>query len=404
MISITATIFLYRLSVSTLCGVNKEPILWKKPFKDSRVINLSVVILVIAVIGSAFLNISLRGINISPSISLDISYEELYRKWENDGLWNVPERMRMPPDEFRMLKSNKWIADIFKFVGIRSYADLIEEDVSEKPPNWSGRGDDAEIRLVKGARLKGRNLNFCLAADAFLINADLREAKLRRAFLEGASLQGANLEGANLEGAILYSADLKGASLKEALLKKANLSFANLSLTSFEKADLSYAMFSGTNFKGANLSGTNIQDADLEGAKNLEEPQIRSAKNWVFAYYDNDILNKLKLPSKHNERLVNRDFSGYDFSWADLEGADLEGANLREANLQWADLSGANFRGAILERTDLRGADLWGVMNLTIAQLSNVKSLYKAKLHSLLEKQIREKFPHLLEKPKDEEK
>ncbi len=95
-------------------------------------------------------------------------------------------------------------------------------------------------------------------------------------------------------------------------------------------------------------------------------------------------------------------------------GADLWRANLKEANLMGAILVGANLTAAHLPRTDLRGAYLEGAIlmgayfegaiNLTIEQLSQAKTLYKGKLDPELEKQMKEKYPHLLEKPKEEEK
>ena len=84
------------------------------------------------------------------------------------------------------------------------FANLTEEDVSWKPPNWTGRHE--EISLVKGARLKGRDLRFTNARRAFLVKADLREADLT-----GANLAQADLRKANLEGADLNRADLRGA-------------------------------------------------------------------------------------------------------------------------------------------------------------------------------------------------
>jgi hypothetical protein len=42
-----------------------------------------------------------------------------------------------------------------------------------------------------------------------------------------------------------------------------------------------------------------------------------------------------------------------------------------------------------------------GTKNLTIDQLSKVKTLYNAKLDKELEKPLREKYPDLFEKPKD---
>jgi len=59
------------------------------------------------------------------------------------------------------------------------------------------------------------------------------------------------------------------------------------------------------------------------------------------------------------------------------------------ANLWWADLWMTN---------------LQQVRNVTAEQLSHVKTLFEAKLDPELEKELREKHPHLFEKPeKDEE-
>ena len=99
------------------------------------------------------------------------------------------------------------------------------------------------------------------------------------------------------------------------------------------------------------------------------------------------------------------DFRGADLSaavlsWADLDEADLNGADLNGADLSEADLSEANLNGADLSVVDFNGADLRGTKKITIEQLSEVETLYKAKLDPEIEKQIIEKYPHLLEAPK----
>ena len=53
---------------------------------------------------------------------------------------------------------------------------------------------------------------------------------------------------------------------------------------------------------------------------------------------------------------------------------------------------------------NLQSADLWGVKNLSDEQLSRIQTLYGAKLNPELMEMVKQKFPHLLEKPKDEEK
>jgi len=78
-----------------------------------------------------------------------------------------------------------------------------------------------------------------------------------------------------------------------------------------------------------------------------------------------------------------------------LSGADLSDADLSKAKLKKAKLSETNLQNAILRSTDLKG-----VIGLTIEQLSVVKTLYKSKLDSELMEQVKEKYPHLLEKPK----
>jgi hypothetical protein len=68
-------------------------------------------------------------------------------------------------------------------------------------------------------------------------------------------------------------------------------------------------------------------------------------------------------------------------------------------------LRGANLGGANLKRADLGGADLREARNLTSEQLSEVKTLYKARLDLDLVEQIKKDYPdlypRLLEKPKD---
>lgn len=113
-----------------------------------------------------------------------------------------------------------------------------------------------------------------------------------------------------------------------------------------------------------------------------------------------------------------------DLQDAKLLGADLEGANLLRANLSNADLRRVHLPHALLFETtlqnanlqnarlwnadlqdawlldaDLQEADLRGVKNLSLGQLSVVKSLYKVKLDPELMKQVKEKCRHLLEEP-----
>ena len=89
-----------------------------------------------------------------------------------------------------------------------------------------------------------------------------------------------------------------------------------------------------------------------------------------------------------------------DFIEANLKGANLREAYLEKANLEEANLKKANLREANLSEAHLEKANLRGATNLTIDQLSTVKTLYKVVgLDSTLFEQVSENYPHLLEKP-----
>ncbi len=120
---------------------------------------------------------------------------------------------------------------------------------------------------------------------------------------------------------------------------------------------------------GANLKGINLNNANMYKAF-LVKADLRSAL------------------------LINA-----NLSYANLEIANLEGANLTNANLQQANVWIANLKDANLE-----GANLTGIQFPVIDRISNVKTLYKAKLDDSLIERINECCPQLLEKPQEETK
>jgi uncharacterized protein YjbI with pentapeptide repeats len=120
---------------------------------------------------------------------------------------------------------------------------------------------------------------------------------------------------------------------------------------------------------GANLKGRNLNNANMYKAF-LVKADLRSAL------------------------LINA-----NLSYANLEIANLERANLTNANLQQANIWIANLKNANLE-----GANLTGIQFPVIDRISNVKTLYKAKLDDSLIERINECCPQLLEKPQEETK
>jgi len=134
--------------------------------------------------------------------------------------------------------------------------------------------------------------------------------------------------------------------------------------------DAKFEDFEGANLDGANFEGVNLEGTDFEKA-NLEEADLEGT-----------------------------DFVGANLEGADLAGANLVKANLEETNLKRANLKGANLKGANLKGADFEGANLKEVDELTIDQLSKVKTLYNAKLDDELFIPLKEKYPALFEKPK----
>ncbi len=174
--------------------------------------------------------------------------------------------------------------------------------------------------------------------NCYLGSADLQTERLRE-YLEYFPKY---LSGINLTGSDLSCAHLRGADLHDAVLEKANLPGADLT--------------------DANLQDTNLLEAKLQGAY-LQGTRLQGA-----------ILLSAKL-----------------------QGADLLGANLWNANLQAADLHD----DAVLLNANFQAANLRGVTNLTLDQLSEVKSLCGAELDPKLKKQVKVKYPYLLEEPAD---
>jgi hypothetical protein len=125
---------------------------------------------------------------------------------------------------------------------------------------------------------------------------------------------------------------------------------------------------------------------------------LKEHKRWCYTDWEGG--EKANLSEAD---LINADLRYADLGCADLGCAYLEGADLRGADLSGAYLRGANLSGASLFGANLSGANLTQVKNLSINQLYLVKTLYEAELDLELMEQVKERYPHLLEEPKEEE-
>ncbi len=187
------------LTKTTLRLEERPQYIWTKALGDGRTYKGAMLATGIFGLSVIFYHLSLGAIDGIPSRFLSPTYTvsipmplkfTLVLKFPNNGV-----------SEFQ-----RWVPRAFELIHYSSFANLKEEEVSLKPPNWTGQ--DEEISLVKGASLKGRDLKFSNATRAFLVKADLRQANLT-----GANLVQADLRRANLEGADLNRTDLRGAIL-----------------------------------------------------------------------------------------------------------------------------------------------------------------------------------------------
>lgn len=172
-------------------------------------------------------------------------------------------------------------------------------------------------------------------------------------------LSKANLRRASLNYVNFSSTDLSYVNFKDAFLRAADFDKASLVWADFTEAWAARASFTGTNLRNAILTGTDLYEANFRNA-NLTEEHLNNA-------------NLIK---------------------ADLTGANLSGADVKDANLTEADFLNADLREARLIGSILRDAK-----NLSIEQLSQVRTLHNAVIERSLRKQIKKHYPHLLRKP-----
>ena len=125
---------------------------------------------------------------------------------------------------------------------------------------------DGTLIIDRDANTGAELVEYCVANNISLYQANLRGAGLEEADLTRAYLTRANLEGADLEGADLYRADLEGADLEGADLYRANLTEATLTRADLYRANLTEATLTRAYLEGADLEGANLEGANLEGA------------------------------------------------------------------------------------------------------------------------------------------
>ncbi|OUC13132.1 MAG: hypothetical protein B0A82_18845 [Alkalinema sp. CACIAM 70d] len=133
---------------------------------------------------------------------------------------------------------------------------------------------------------KGINLDL---SQANLSGAKLYKSNFNRAFFWGSNFKKADISRASFREADFSEACLVGTDVWKSDLSEANLWGANL-----YEAYLCKAVLNGANLENANLENADIESTDLREVKGLTLSQIKSAKNWKLAIYDDiAILNEM---------------------------------------------------------------------------------------------------------------
>jgi uncharacterized protein YjbI with pentapeptide repeats len=278
----------------------------------------------------------------------------------------VREKAPWPTEKALSLKDDQPKRSLKKTMG------LIPQQLSPKP--------SVDIQAVLTV-LGRRNRAYEKGREQWLRQLDLNWTDLRGAVFWGAHLEGANLQGAHLDGADLRHAAFTAADFEDAHLEGAILQGTRLEGANFRRAYLDTAIVEMAQLEGADMTEVRLRGADL------------SAANLKHAHLGGAHMERAELDGAYLE--------GTSFDGAQLEGANFWGAQLKGASLSDAQLKGANFEKARLDGAYLWGANLQGVKNLTVEQLSTVRTLHQALIDPLLRAQIEQRHRHLLEKPRE---
>ena len=275
-------------------------------------------------------------------------------------MWGVPAETEASNRYFSG-SPRRWVAEAFRFVGYRPYADLIESSLVLP----RGKGEAAS---EEGAKLNEGSLRYARAYRAYLPNARLWRGDLVGAYLTESDLHGSNLREAKMRDAVLDHTNLEKAVLISADGTSANLTGANL-----RGADFTYAVFPQASFANAKLESASLYGANLQQTKWLRADLTRADVRDTQMQGANLSLSNLELA----------DFSGAKLSGATLSGAQLKGTIFLGTDLRAADLRGAVFTGtvlrdAVLEGARLDGADLHGALGLTASQVCSMASFADA--------------------------
>lgn len=248
-----------------------------------------------------------------------------------------------------------------KILETQRYKDDIDDFRGWESDEAAHRIRGSIIRLSRH-KITQLNLRKCCLNSIDLSSLNLSKSNFMVSHLVGTRLIDSKLEEANFSWARLEEADFRWAKLR-----RANFNRAHLERAIFEYADLEEATF-----YRAHLNRSNLREASLRKAK---------FKKAIF---------------------TEADLKGVCLRNANLEGSDFTKANFTEADLKGAIFKDADLKDAILYFADFTRCSLIGVKNLTVDQLTKVKTLYCALLGPELEEVIKKEHNYLLRRPEDD--
>lgn len=206
--------------------------------------------------------------------------------------------------------------------------------------------------------------------------------RLRQANLSEADLRGAYLRGVNLQQMIFNRADLRSACLVRAQLNNVDLSgaildFANLSQSTVLLGNLNEVSAIGVELSGALIASSSMNQSNFDHSVSIDSVTVRNTmiegsswresrhhrSRWFGVDFINVSLQGADLSHStlphsvwlnsdlRDTRFDESDLSRSRFTRSDLSDAHLEGVDLSDAELSGSLLNGAHLNRALLDHT-----------------------------------------------------
>jgi uncharacterized protein YjbI with pentapeptide repeats len=267
-------------------------------------------------------------------------------------IWGIPADSDASRRYFSA-SPRRWAAEVFRLVGYRPYADLIEAPLLPRSVRLVAATDAPNDGA--GAKLNENSLRYARA-----YRATLGGARLWRADLVGAYFTEADLRNANLREARMHDAVLDHARADHAQFISADGKYANLTGADLRFSDMTYSVFEQANFAGAKLGNASLYGANLRQTNWLRADLTHSDMR------DTQVQNsELSLANLEQTDFSGAKLSGTKFGGAQFKGTILLGADLRNADLRGATFPGAVLRDAPMDGARVDGADFRGALGLT---------------------------------------